>query len=247
MSRDTYWNYTKGPELFTIGNSAAYSKDTVATERGWAKVTTLAGTASSSGTTVTGTNTTFLADLRVGGRILVGVQERVIATIASDTSLTTTAAFNPTLSGATLLRVDEVVVAIGELLAKKTDVGVVPTFSLALPSNKNYLTGEVLSFTVTPSEAVVVEGTPTIALTIGSTARSAVYDAAASTGTSMVFKYTVVAADLDTDGITVANTITLGTSLDNVKDVIIGSGVTIAPASLTYTVGSTAGILVNNP
>lgn len=246
MSRDSYWTYTQGPELFSVGNTHVDTA-TVATERGWARVYDLAGTASSSGTTVTGTNTKFTTELVVGRRILVGNQERTVTAIASDTSLTTNSAFNPTLSGATVLRVDEIVVAIGELLSKKIDVTVVPTFSLALPANANYTTGQTLTFTVTASEAVVVEGAPTIGLTIGSTARSAVYDSAASTGTSLVFKYKVVTGDQDTNGIAVNNTITLGTSLDNVKDAIIGGGVAIAPASLTFTVGTTSGILVNNP
>ncbi len=54
---------------------------------------------SSSGTTVTGTSTLFTTELTVGDEITVNGQSRIVATIVSDTSLTTTVAFNPVISG----------------------------------------------------------------------------------------------------------------------------------------------------
>jgi hypothetical protein len=54
---------------------------------------------SSSGTTVTGTSTLFTTELTVGDEITVNGQTRTVATIVSDTSLTTTVAFNPVISG----------------------------------------------------------------------------------------------------------------------------------------------------
>ena len=60
----------------------------------------LTGTVSSSGTTVTGTSTTFTSDLSVGSYIKAGGKTQRVESIASDTSLTTTNAFSPALSGA---------------------------------------------------------------------------------------------------------------------------------------------------
>ncbi len=60
----------------------------------------LSGTISSSGTTVTGTSTTFTSSLSVGSYIKAGGKTQRVASIASDTSLTTTNAFSPALSGA---------------------------------------------------------------------------------------------------------------------------------------------------
>jgi len=60
----------------------------------------LSGTISSSGTTVTGTSTTFVSDLSVGSYIKAGGQTQRVASIDSETSLTTTNAFSPALSGA---------------------------------------------------------------------------------------------------------------------------------------------------
>jgi hypothetical protein len=241
--KNLQWSLTSGPALFTIGNT--FTDTTAATERGWERVRAVTGTASSSGTTVTGTSTLFTTELNVGSVIVVGAQVRTVTAIASDTSLTTDIAFSPALSGSTITKSMEVIVALGQLRTKDSDALVVPTFTLAVPANGNKVTGTVLTFTVTPSEPVEVVGLPTIAVTIGSNVRLAVYDAVNSTSTSLLFKYTVVAGDVDADGIVVANVITLGTT-DEVGDLIIGGGdVNIAPAALTFTVPTTTGITVN--
>jgi predicted nucleotidyltransferase len=239
------WTLSTAPEIYSVGNTG--TRSVVATEMGWTQVVALTGTASSSGTTVTGTSTTFTADLRVGSTIIVGGQVRKVAAIASDTSLTTNTAFSPALSGATLLKFEEVLVALSELLSKKVDVATVPTFTLTLPADGNYVTDDILEFIVTASEAVEVVNTPRIAVTIGANTRYALYSAADSTSTDLVFKYTVVAGDLDSDGIEVADTLNLNTT-GKVKDKILASGgtVDVAGASLTYTVGTTTGILVND-
>lgn len=237
------WSYTTAPAVAQVGNTLTSS--VVATESGWARTVALAGTASSSGTTVTGTSTAFTSALRVGSKIVVGSQVRTVTAIASNTSLTTDTAFNPALSSATILRFEEVVVAIGQLLTKKSDGTTVPTFTLAVPADGDYVEDDVLEFTVTASEAVQVIGLPTIAVTIGSDVRLAVYNPTASTSTVLVFEYAVTADDLDANGISVANVITLGTT-DEIADQITGGGdVDIAGAALTFTVPVTTGITVN--
>lgn len=62
------------------------------------------GTISSSGTTVTGTNTAFTAELGVGDSITASSQTRVVTAIASSTSLTTNTAFSPELLSTTFTR-----------------------------------------------------------------------------------------------------------------------------------------------
>src|SRR5204863_8081865 len=76
--------------------------------------------------------------------------------------------------------------------------------SVSKPADGSYKAGRVLDFTVTFSENVTVVttgGTPTIGLTIGSTARSASYNAASSTATALSFRYITVTGDTDADGI----------------------------------------------
>jgi ligand-binding sensor domain-containing protein len=55
------------------------------------------GTVASTGTQVTGSDTTFTKALKVGSRITAGDQVRIVGAIASDTSLTVTVAFRPDL------------------------------------------------------------------------------------------------------------------------------------------------------
>ncbi len=55
--------------------------------------------------------------------------------------------------------------------------------------------GVNLDFTVTPSEAVTVTGTPTMPITIGGVSKTASYVSASSTSTSLVFRYTTQAGD----------------------------------------------------
>jgi hypothetical protein len=137
------------------------------------------------------------------------------------------------------------------LLTKKTAVSTGPTFTLVLPSNATYGTGQTIQFTVNSSAALTLVGNPTIALTLTSGIVLAKYVPSASTSTSLVFRYTVKKNDLALSGITVANIFTLtnyssdGNGTDRVVQQIPGSaGVAVAPAKLTYTVGSTSLIKV---
>ncbi|MEW6379621.1 MAG: tail fiber domain-containing protein [bacterium] len=59
------------------------------------------GTLTSSGTTVTGAGTSFTTQLHIGDIIIVGTQQRMVKRINSNTSLTTSTAFNPPLTSST--------------------------------------------------------------------------------------------------------------------------------------------------
>jgi hypothetical protein len=73
-----------------------------------------------------------------------------------------------------------------------------------------------LDYTVDVDSDVVVTGSPRLTLTIGAATQYAVYNAGASTPTSLVFRYAVQAGDFDANGIEVGASIDLngGTILD---------------------------------
>ena len=64
--------------------------------------------------------------------------------------------------------------------------------------------GETIEATVTFARPVTVTGAPQLALTIGNDARQAAFVAAASTATTLTFRYIVRAADTDANGIDIA-------------------------------------------
>jgi len=96
--------------------------------------------------------------------------------------------------------------------------------------NNRLNTGDVVSVTVTMDDATVVTGTPVMALTIGSASTNATY--ASGTGsTSLVFQYTVLANDADSDGISIAaNALSLsGGSLADAR----GNAATLTHSAVT--------------
>lgn len=114
----------------------------------------------------------------------------------------------------------------------------VPTVtSVSVPENGTYQAADTLSFTVNTSEAVTVMGTPSVALTIGSAIRRALY-ASGSGSSSLVFEYKVQSGDNDADGIAVGElSFNEGTLQDATGNSLI----------LTLnSVGATTNILVDN-
>ncbi len=106
------------------------------------------------------------------------------------------------------------------------------------PSAGSYQAGQSLSFTVNFSAAVTVDtidGTPTLPLTIGASSVNATY-ASGSGSTALVFTYTVLAGDTDTDGIASTSPLAL-------NDGSIKAGTTAA--TLTFTPPTTTTVLVD--
>ena len=68
-----------------------------------------------------------------------------------------------------------------------------------------YGTGDIIEFTVTLSDRVTVEGDPVFLFSLGGVEKEASYDAERSTARILVFRYTVLDGDEDTDGIWVGN------------------------------------------
>ncbi|NIE74160.1 DUF4347 domain-containing protein [Pantoea sp. Ap-967] len=119
--------------------------------------------------------------------------------------------------------------------------GVVPSVaSVAVPANGSYKAGEVLSFTVNTSEAVLVDtlgGTPRLVLNVGGVTRYASYVSGTAEG-ALLFQYTVQAGDTASGGIGVSGTLDLNGG--HVND---PAGNALA-LSLNG-VGSTAGVIVD--
>src|SRR5690606_38806115 len=117
---------------------------------------------------------------------------------------------------------------------------ITPTvISVSVPANGTYTAGQTLNFAVQFNEDISVNtvgGTPRIALTIGTATRYANYFSGSETD-ALTFSYTVVAGDLDTDGITVG---LLGLN----GSAILDAGGNNANLSLN-SVGSTIGVLVD--
>ncbi len=113
--------------------------------------------------------------------------------------------------------------------------------SVSVPSNDTYIAGENLDFTINFNENITVNttgGTPQLAITIGATTRQATYQSGTGTS-SLIFRYTVVAGDIDSDGISIG---TLATNSGTMRD-SVGND-----ANLTLnSVSSTIGVLVSAP
>ncbi|ACB77524.1 Ig family protein [Opitutus terrae PB90-1] len=111
--------------------------------------------------------------------------------------------------------------------------------SVGVPANATYLAGQNLDFTVNWDESVIVNttgGTPSLALTVGSTSRSATYLSGSGTS-ALVFRYQTQSGDLDADGITVG---ALSLNSGTIQDAA-GNNATLTLNS----VGSTASVNVD--
>jgi hypothetical protein len=95
-----------------------------------------------------------------------------------------------------------------------------------------------IPFTINLSKVVNVTGTPRIAIDVGGVTRYASYTSGSGTS-ALTFTYTMVAGDIDLDGVTVSSPIDLngGTIIDNSGN----------NATLTFTPQNTANVKVNYP
>lgn len=140
-------------------------------------------------------------------------------------------------------RFGEVLVAIKNLAVKNAVA--YPTFVMTQPTTTNYVTGQVITLVVTASKAIAVSGLPTIAMTVGATVRQATFDPLTSTSTVLNFKYTVVAGDVDADGVVIAAAIVPAAGYGITMPIDAVSSEIIPDASLVYTPIASSGITVN--
>ncbi|XEG75678.1 DUF4347 domain-containing protein [Pseudomonas sp. abacavir_1] len=126
--------------------------------------------------------------------------------------------------------------SVGNTAGVLVDTSAPVVTGVGVPANGHYNAGDVLNFTVNASEAVFVNGSPRLALTIGSSTVYADYVSGSGTG-ALVFQYQVQAGDTDADGITVVGLQGNGATLrDNA-----GNDANLALSN----VGSTAGVIVD--
>jgi len=111
--------------------------------------------------------------------------------------------------------------------------------SVTPPANGDYKAGDVLAFVVTFTKGVVVTGTPSLELTIGTVKRQAVCVSQPTAG-SMRFEYRILASDpADTNGIGLGKSIVLGGG--SIRDAV-GNG-----ANLTLKLPALAKVRVVKP
>ncbi|MCQ4266849.1 Ig-like domain-containing protein [Pseudomonas stutzeri] len=108
--------------------------------------------------------------------------------------------------------------------------------SVSVPAGIHYAAGDTLTFVVNASEAVLVDGTPRLALDIGGSTVFADYVAGSGT-TALVFRYSVQPGLNDADGITVSGLQNNGGSLRDAT----GNAVNLT----LNNVGDTSGIRID--
>ena len=165
----TYGPYATGQDLFPTLQAV----DT------WFRNDTWQGTAVAASTTLTGTGTLWTTQARAGDYIMVAGQQRIVAAVASDTSMTVTVAFNPAITVASAVKVISSVQPTqtsGYILdtARNDTTGVV-----SVTNNSSTITGVGTYF--------LSDATNSIAL-ISMTGTVAISTAGVITGTSTVFQ-----------------------------------------------------------
>ena len=114
-------------------------------------------------------------------------------------------------------------------------------FKLRVPSNGTYKSDNILTFVLSHPIELTVTGTPQLELTIGADTRVAQY--ATGSGTKfLVFTYTILAADDDSDGIEVASAIDLNGGTISYTN----NGETFNTTTSISTVASTEKIFVDS-
>ena len=109
--------------------------------------------------------------------------------------------------------------------------------SVAVPANATYIAGQNLDFTVNFNEAVFVTGTPQVALTLDTGGTVQAQYLSGSGTSALTFRYTVVANEADTNGVTLGS---LGANGGTLRD-----AATNAATLALNGVASTAGVLVD--
>ncbi|WP_162059512.1 DUF4347 domain-containing protein [Undibacterium sp. KW1] len=117
--------------------------------------------------------------------------------------------------------------------------GIAPAVStVTVPANATYVPGQGLNFTVNFNEVVNVTGTPTIPVTLDTGGTVAATYVSGSGTSALLFRYTVVSGNLDTNGISLGSSITLNSG--SIKDTVGNNA-----ALNLNSVGSTNAVMVD--
>lgn len=115
--------------------------------------------------------------------------------------------------------------------------------SVTPPANGTYVSAQELDISIEFDKPVNVTGAPYIELTIGTQTRQAAYFSGTGTNT-ILFRYTTIPGDVDTDGIVVANSITQSTG--DIRGTVAPTNTYFTTGNNTYVVPSTTGVIVNS-
>ena len=177
---DTMTFIVKWSENVVVTGGVPYLAVTMGLQTVWADYVSGSGT-----DTLTFEYTVLPGDLDNNG---VGIH----TTLYLDTATIRDAAFNNAALSLTAPNLTGVVVD-----------GVVPIVTvISAPASNTYELGSFVDFTFNWSENMAVTGTPQLTLDVGGVTRYATFYSTGSSGKKTVFRYTVLANDLDTDGIT---------------------------------------------
>ena len=113
-----------------------------------------------------------------------------------------------------------------------------PSFTgiLVVPAGKTYGVGSSLDFTLNYGESLAVVGRPFLSLTIGSETRKAYYVGGAQNG-ALVFRYTLVDGDNDSDGIEISDrAVSLGEDNAKISD-MAGNRAVLSPYGVPHSLG----------
>jgi hypothetical protein len=188
-------------------------------------------TSGSAGTTVVITGSGF------SGATAVTINNGAVASYTVDSNTQITA----TVSGSNTTGLVRVTAPTGTAVSSTNFVVGPAITGVTATGNGTFRTGQTLTFAVAFSQAVTVStagGTPTLALTVGSTVRSVPYASGSGT-TTLQFRYVIVAGDLDTDGVTLS-----GTGIDLNGGTIRNSSAVNADLDFNN-VADTSGLLVD--
>ncbi|MCX7264060.1 MAG: hypothetical protein NT035_01380 [Burkholderiales bacterium] len=205
-----------------VGNSSAVAGDTITLYK------TVGGTTSAIGTphVLVTADLTTPYDFTIAGSLLTANATNLITTKITDVSGNIGTASSPLT-----VVVDTAAPTVGTIaIASATGI-----------LNSTLNAGDVVSVNVPFSEVVNVTGTPQLALTIGSTVVPASY--VSGTGTnSLVFGYTILANQTDTNGISIAGTSALTLNSGTINDVA-GNAATLTTVAVA--VADNSGYLVD--
>ena len=252
----TYGPYSTGQDLFPTLQAV----DT------WFRNDTWQGTAVASSTTLTGTGTIWTTQARAGDYIIVAGQQRIVAAVASDTSMTVTVAFSPAISVASLVRVVSSVqptqtAGYVSYIARGNTFGTVSvtansstitgTGTYFLSDATNSVTTVAMTGTVAIDTAGTITGTSTVFST-GAPTNNSLYpgDDIAVTINGAVFYFEIGSVASDTSAtVVVAPTIAIsGGTIAKATNGVIGRSIQINGRMRTVTaIASNTSMTVNYP
>jgi len=253
----TYGPYSTGQDLFPTLQAV----DT------WFRNDTWQGTAVASSTTLTGTGTIWTTQARAGDYIIVAGQQRIVAAVASDTSMTVTVAFSPAITLASLIRVVSSVqptqtagyvsyiargATNGTVSVTANSSTITGTNTYFLSDATNSVTTVAMTGTVAVDTAGTITGTSTVFQT-GAPTNNSLYpgDSIAITSNGAVFYFIVATVASDTSAtVTIPPTTAIASSSTIAKATngVVGRSIQINGRMRTITaIASNTSMTVNYP